>query len=168
MTIKIATAECFTHGLVAREIHACTQGYQGEFGPQLWCPETIKNFQEEVMLLCGLFIPTLTALKTVLKVDPPEPHRLINGIKVYQQKEDQEVAVLMARAVKDLTGADVGIGTTAGIGKGGIALLTDQYVVKTTSDVYADLCSADSQKLLLRQRSGVKKTLGILEEIIGK
>lgn len=168
MTIKIATAECFTHGLVAREIHACTQGYQGEFGPQLWCPETIKNFQEEVMLLCGLFIPTLTALKTVLKVDPPEPHRLINGIKVYQQKEDQEVAVLMARAVKDLTGADVGIGTTAGIGKGGIALLTDQYTVKTTSDVYADLCSADSQKLLLRQRSGVKKTLGILEEIIGK
>lgn len=121
-----------------------------------------------MILLCGLFIPTLTALKTVLKVDPPEPHRLINGIKVYQEKEDQEVAVLMARAVKDLTGADVGIGTTAGIGKGGIALLTDQYVVKTTSDVYADLCSADSQKLLLRQRSGVKKTLDILEEVIGK
>jgi uncharacterized protein (UPF0254 family) len=168
MTIKIATAECFTHGLVAREIHACTQGYKGEFGPQLGGPETIKNFQDEVLLLCGLFIPTLTALKTVLKVDPPEPHRIINGIKVYQEKEDQEVAVLMARAVKDLTGADVGIGTTAGIGKGGIALLTDQYVVKTTSDVYADLCSADSQKLLLRQRSGVKKTLGILEEIIGK
>ncbi len=168
MTIKIATAECFTHGLVAREIHACTQGYQGEFGPQLWGPETIKNFQEEVILLCGLFIPTLTALKTVLKVDPPEPHRLINGIKVYQEKEDQEVAVLMARAVKDISGADIGIGTTAGIGKGGIALLTDQYVVKTTSDVYADLCSADSQKLLLRQRSGVKKTLDILEEVVGK
>lgn len=168
MTIKIATAECFTHGLVAREIHACTQGYKGEFGPQLGGPETIKNFQDEVLLLCGLFIPTLTALKTVLKVDPPEPHQLINGIKVYQEKEDQEVAVLMARAVKDLTGADVGIGTTAGIGKGGIALLTDQYVVKTTSDVYADLCSADSQKLLLRQRLGVKKTLDILEEVIGK
>lgn len=168
MTIKIATAECFTHGIVAREIHACTQGYKGEFGPQLGGPETIKNFQDEVLLLCGLFIPTLTALKTVLKVDPPEPHQLINGIKVYQEKEDQEVAVLMARAVKDLTGADVGIGTTAGIGKGGIALLTDQYVVKTTSDVYADLCSADSQKLLLRQRSGVKKTLDILEEVIGK
>ncbi|MGV8144205.1 MAG: FeGP cofactor biosynthesis protein HcgF family protein, partial [Methanothermobacter sp.] len=30
--LKVATAECFTHGLIAREIHALSQGYDGKFG----------------------------------------------------------------------------------------------------------------------------------------
>jgi uncharacterized protein (UPF0254 family) len=166
MTIKIATAECFTHGIIAREIHACAQGYQGEFGPDIWKPTTLENFQDEITLLCGMFIPTLSALKSVLKVDPPEPHKLLNGIKVYKEEDDQEVAVLMAKAVKNISGADIGIGTTAGIGKGGIAIVTPELAVKTTSDVYADLCSSNSEQLLLRQRSGVEKTLLLLEQIL--
>ncbi len=161
MTIKIATAECFTHGIIAREIHACCQGYQGEFGPNV-----LGNLPDDVILLCGMFIPTLSALKTVLKVDPPEPHKLINGIKVYNEEDDQEVAVLMAKAVKNISGADIGIGTTAGIGKGGIAIVIDEYTLKTTSDVCADLCSFDSEQLLLRQKSGVEKTLILLKQIL--
>jgi uncharacterized protein (UPF0254 family) len=166
MTITIATAECFTHGIIAREIHAAIQGYRGEFGPNIWNPQTLKNLQDDVILLCGMFIPTMSALKSVLKVDPPEPEELIKGIKVYHEDDDQKVAVLMARAVKDISGADIGIGTTAGIGKGGIAIVTDELTVKITSDVYADLCSSDSQQLLARQRSGIKKTLDVLEDIL--
>lgn len=161
MTIKIATAECFTHGIIAREIHACCQGYQGEFGPKV-----LGNLPDDVTLLCGLFIPTLSALKTVLKVDPPEPHKLINGIKVYNEEDDLEVAMLMAKSVRDINCADIGIGTTAGIGRGGIAIITDKFTVKTTSDVYADLCSSDSKQILLRQNSGIKKTLSILKDVI--
>ncbi|HII83805.1 MAG TPA: UPF0254 family protein [Methanobacterium subterraneum] len=161
MTIKIATAECFTHGIIAREIHACGQGYQGEFGPKV-----LENLPDDVILLCGMFIPTLSALKTVLKVDPPEPQKLINGIKVYNEEDDQKVALLMAKAVKNISGADIGIGTTAGIGKGGIAIVTDGYAFKTTSEVYADLCSPDSEQLLLRQKSGVEKTLILLKQIL--
>lgn len=166
MTITVSTAECFTHGIIAREIHACTQGYQGEFGPQIWDPETLEFVQDKVILLCGMFIPTLSALKSVLKVDPPKPHKIINGIKVYHENEDQEVALLMAKAVKDISVADIGIGTTAGIGKGGIAIVSDEFTVKVTSDVYADLCSSNSEELLARQTSGIKKTLNILEQIL--
>ncbi|BDZ70827.1 FeGP cofactor biosynthesis protein HcgF family protein [Methanobacterium petrolearium] len=168
MTITVATAECFTHGIIAREIHACTQGYQGEFGPQVLKPESLKNFQDNVILLCGMFIPTLSALKSVLKVDPPKPHKIINGIKVYHEKEDQEVALLMARAVKKISGADVGIGTTAGIGRGGISIVTQDKTVRINSDEYADLCSPNSEQLLSRQRSGVKKTLILLEQILNQ
>lgn len=166
MTIKIATAECFTHGIIAREIHACAQGYNGEFGPHILLPEKFKNIQSDVILLCGMFIPTISALKSVLKVDPPQPHRIINGVKVYHEEDDQEVAVLMANAVKEISEADIGIGTTAGVGKGGIAIVTNDLVIKATSDVYADLCSSNSEQLLLRQKSGVEKTLVLLEQFL--
>jgi len=166
MTITVATAECFTHGIIAREIHARTQGYQGEFGPHVLKQESRKNIQDDVILLCGMFFPTLCALRSVLKVDPPKPHKIINGIKVYHEKEDQEVALLMAEAVKKISGADIGIGTTAGIGKGGIAMVSDEFTVKFTSDVYADLCSCDSEELFARQRSGVEKTLEVLEQFL--
>jgi uncharacterized protein (UPF0254 family) len=166
MTITVATAECFTHGIIAREIHAAIQGYQGEFGPKSLNLEWLKDRRGEVILLCGMFIPTLSACKSILKIDPPKPQKLINGIKVYNEEDDQKVAVLMARAVKDISGADIGIGTTAGIGRGGIAIVTDELTVKTTSDVYADLCSSDSQQLLSRQRSGVEKTLVLLKPVL--
>jgi len=168
MTITVATAECFTHGIIAREIHAAIQGYQGEFGPKSLNLQWLKDRRGEVILLCGMFIPTLSAVKSVLKVDPPQPQKLINGIKVYPEEDDQKVALLMAKAVKEISGADIGIGTTAGIGRGGIAIVTGELTVKTTSDVYADLCSSDSRQLLERQKSGVKKTLELLENILNK
>ena len=64
-----------------------------------------------------MFIPTLSALKSVLNVDPPQPHKIIREIKVYHEEDDQEVALLMADAIRNITGADIGIGTTAGVGK---------------------------------------------------
>ena len=161
MMITISTAECFTHGMVAREIHAYSQGYLGEFGPKY-----LQNIQKDVLLLCGMFIPTLTALTSILKVEPPKPQELIRGIKVYDELTDQKVAYLMARAVKDLTGAQVGIGTTAGIGRGAIVILSDEIMFKATSDVYADLRFPDSDLLLERQRSGVQKTLSLLVELL--
>jgi len=166
MTITVATAECFTHGIIAREIHAAIQGYQGEFGPKSLNMQWLKDRRGELILLCGMFIPTLSAVKSVLKVDPPQPQKLINGIKVYQEEDDLEVALLMARAVKEITGADIGIGTTAGIGRGGIAIITDELTVKTTSDVSADLCSSNSNQLLARQKSGIKKTFMLLESVL--
>jgi uncharacterized protein (UPF0254 family) len=166
MTITVATAECFTHGIIAREIHAAIQGYQGEFGPKSLNLQWLKDRSGEVILLCGMFIPTLSAVKSVLKVDPPQPQKLINGIKVYHEEDDLKVAVLMARAVKEITGADIGIGTTAGIGRGGIAIVTNELTVKTTSDVYADLCSSSSNQLLARQKSGIKTTFELLECVL--
>jgi len=58
---------------------------------------------------------------------------LIKGIKVYDEKTDKKVAVLMAQAVKHTTSADIGIGTTAWIGRGDIAIVTDDYKIELSS-----------------------------------
>jgi len=162
--IKVATAECFTHGHIAREIHAISQGYDGEFGPNY---PLLKNVTQDLTVVCGIFAPTLSALQKVLKVDPPEPLKLIRGIKVYDEENDKKVAVMMAEAVKDLLEADMGIGTTAGIGRGGIAISTDEYTVVTSSGFYADITTHDSSRLLKRQECGIKKVLSVFVGVLG-
>ncbi|MCE5213699.1 MAG: UPF0254 family protein [Methanobacterium sp.] len=170
--IKIATAECFTHGLIAREIHALSQGYEGEFGCEyLYDPnkpiKTVKNvFKQDISVICGVFVPTLSGLKNILKIDAPTPFKIIKGVKVYDEKYDKKVAILMANAIMDVSKADIGIGTTAGIGRGGIALSTEKYTIVTTSGFYADLTSLCSSQLLKRQKKGVEKALDLLKVIL--
>lgn len=162
--IKIATAECFTHGKIGRELHALAQSYEGNFGR-----EYIKNLQDygdfdynELSVTCSLFIPTIEAVVKILNVkNPPKPDKLIKGIKVYDEAGDKLVSRIMAQAVKDLSDCDIAIGTTAGIGRGGISILTDKYEITTTTDIYADLCEKDSENLFQRSEDGIKKTLEI-------
>ena len=163
--IKIATAECFTHGKIGRELHAIAQNYEGNFGR-----DYIKNLQDygdfdydELSVTCSLFIPTIEAVEKILNVkNPPKPDKLIKGIKVYDEKEDKTVSKIMAHAVKDLSDCDIAIGTTAGVGRGGISIITDEYEITTTTDVYADLCENNSEKLFQRSENGIKKTLEII------
>lgn len=162
--IKIATAECFTHGKIGRELHALAQNYEGSFG----C-EYIENLNDygdfdysELSVTCSLFIPTIEAVVKILNVkNPPKPDELIKGIKVYDEKGDGKVSRIMAQAVKDLSECDIAIGTTAGVGRGGICIITDKYEILTTSDVYADLCENNSEELFQRSENGIKKALEI-------
>lgn len=177
--ITIATAECFTHGILAREIHALAQDYEDNFAShylnlitaaQNDCLEDgilkgnhslfdLKNLS----VSCGLFIPTLDAVKSVLKIEnPTEPLGLLKGIKIYDDAEDIEMSILMAESVKKISSSDIGIGTTAGIGYGGMAIVDDDMIISTSSDVSADLINANSNDLYLRQKSGIEKTLKIL------
>lgn len=68
----------------------------------------------------------------------------------------------MPQAVKDLSDCDIAIGTTAGIGRGGISIVTDKYEITTTTDVYADLCENNSEELFKRSENGIIKTLDII------
>lgn len=162
--IKIATAECFTHGKIGRELHALAQNYEGNFG----C-EYIKNPEDfgdvdynELSVTCSLFIPTIEAVVKILNVEnPPKPNELIKGIKVYDEIGDKQVSKIMAQAVKDLSDCDIAIGTTAGVGRGGISIITDEYEITTTTDVYADLCENDSEELFKRSENGIEKALEI-------
>ena len=177
--ITIATAECFTHGILAREIHALAQDYEDNFAShylnlitaaQNDCLEDgilrgnhslfdLKNLS----VSCGLFIPTLDAVKSVLKIEnPTEPLGLLKGIKIYDDAGDIEMSILMAESVKKISSSDIGIGTTAGIGYGGMAIVDDDMIISTSSDVSADLINANSNDLYLRQKSGIEKTLKIL------
>ena len=68
----------------------------------------------------------------------------------------------MAQAVKDLSDCDISIGTTAGMGRGGICIITDKYEIITTTDIPADLCENNSEELFQRSEDGIKKTLEII------
>ena len=162
--IKIATAECFTHGKIGRELHAIAQNYEGDFGCEYVNLNDYGDFNyNELSVTCSLFIPTIEAVVKILNVkNPPKPDKLIKGIKVYDEKGDKKVSKIMAQAVKDLSDCDIGIGTTAGIGHGGISIITNEYEITTTTDVYADLCKNNSDELFQRSENGIKKALEIV------
>ena len=177
--ITIATAECFTHGILAREIHALAQGYEDNFGSKYsyLVNKVEKDCLKDAILedkcsifdlrnlsvTCGLFIPTLDAVKSILQIENPvEPLELIKGIKVYDDIGDIEMSILMAEAAKKIANTSIGIGTTAGIGYGGIAIVDDDIIISTSSDVSANLIDADCDNLYMRQKSGVEKTLKML------
>lgn len=163
--IKIATAECFTHGKIGRELHALAQNYEGNFGLEhIKNPKDYGDFDyNNLSVTCSLFIPTIEAVVKILDVkNPPKPDTLIKGIKVYDEQGDKSVSKIMAQAVKDLSDCDIAIGTTAGIGRGGISIITDEYEITTTTGVYADLCQNNSEELFKRSDDGIKKTLEII------
>lgn len=162
---KIATAECFTHGKIGMELHTLAQGYEGNFGCNYI--KDITSYGDfdygNISVTCSLFIPTIEAVVKILNVDnPPKPDKLIKGIKVYDEVGDKAASNIMAHAVKDLCDCDIAVGTTAGIGRGGITVITDEYEIVTTADVYADLIENNSEDLFKRSESGIKKALDII------
>lgn len=163
--IRIATAECFTHGEIGRELHALAQGYEGDFGCRyIGNPKEYGDFDyNELSVTCSLFIPTIEAVKKILNVaNPPEPKTLIKGIKVYDEEGDKTVSKIMAKAVMEMSDCDIAIGTTAGVGHGAIAIITKDYEITAITDVYADLNELDSKELYERSQSGINKTLEII------
>ena len=163
--IKIATAECFTHGKIGRELHALAQNYEGSFGRDyIENPTEYGNFDyDKLSVTCSLFIPTIEAVVKILNIkNPPKPKELIKGIKVYDEQGDKAVSKIMAQAVKDLTDCDIAIGTTAGVGHGAISIITDEYEITTTTGVYADLSENNSEELFKRSEDGIKKALKIV------
>lgn len=68
----------------------------------------------------------------------------------------------MAKAVKNITNCDIAIGTTAGIGHGGISIVTDKLEITTTTNINADLRENNSLDLLKRQENGIKKAIEII------
>lgn len=194
--ITIATAECFTHGFIAHELHVLAQGYKNKFGSNFEdlinsiIQEYVENkydingnnFLEygsenkkpsfnfnNLSVTSGMFIPTLSAVNNILKIkDPIEPMFLIKDIKVYNTKDDRKMAIKMAEAVRNLSCSDIGIGTTAGIGYGGIAIVDKDMIIVTSSDVYADLIECKSDDLYNRQINAIKKTLRIFIYYLNK
>ena len=162
--IKISTAECFTHGKIGRELHALAQNYDGEFGSEyVKSPQDYGDFDfSELSVTCSLFIPTIEAVEKILNVEnPPKPDKLIKGIKVYDEMGDKKVSLIMAQAVKKLSGCDIAIGTTAGIGHGAISIITDKYEITAITNVYADLRENKSDDLFKRSEDGIRKALKI-------
>jgi len=160
MSIRVATAECFTHGKVAEEVHAFSRGYPGNYTWRL-SPEKYG-----LSLVAGLFIPTLSGVRTILRIDPLPVITSIDDIKVYDQDGDLAMALIMAEAVKSITGSEIGIGTSAGIGKGGVAIVCDAVKIINKTEISADLRSSLPSEILARQKSGIDIALLCLEKCL--
>jgi uncharacterized protein (UPF0254 family) len=158
--ITIATAECFTHGKVAQEIHSFSQGYPLNYSWNL-NPDEFK-----LSVIGSVFAPTISGVKSLLQIEPLPPITTIDDIKVYDEEGDLKMAFMMAKAVRNITGANIGIGTTAGIGKGGIAVCNESVHLSCTSDINADLRTSSTGRILKRQQSGIEKALFLLENLI--
>ncbi|GAA5818021.1 MAG: UPF0254 family protein [Methanobrevibacter sp. CfCl-M3] len=210
--IKIATAECFTHGHIGREIHNFIQNYKGnlvskylgditndyfkdivenkysediedEYGEDKIIDMDTENknldklqvsddLRENLILVSSLFLPSVDGLSKILGLNPPEPQEIINGVKIYGEEKDKFVSSLMANGVRELLNVDIGIGTTAGIGRGGITISNNKLDIITTTDVYADLRTLtniglnDSELIFKRQENGIVKTLKLLLHLL--
>lgn len=160
MILKIATAECFTHGKVAQEIHAFSQGYPQNYK---W---NINSSDFQLSLVAGMFIPTISGVINMLKFEPIPPLETINDIKVYNQEGDLKMAKLMAKSIKEITSSDIGVGSTAGVGKGGIAVCNDEFILSISSDVEVDLRNNNADLIFKRQKSGIEIALKLLELLI--
>lgn len=160
--LKISCAECFTLGKIAQEIHAFSRGYPRDYS---W---NIEGSHVKISLIGAVFVPTLTGVQNLLKIKPLEPFVTLDDIKVYEEKEDIIMAEMMAQAVQDIAGADIGIGSSAGIGKGGVAVCNHEMIISGPTGVNADLRKSSFELIIRRQKSGIKKTLYLLEHLIKK
>jgi uncharacterized protein (UPF0254 family) len=142
--IRVATAECFTHGMIARELH-------------------LRRKRYGISVVCGLFLPTLESLRVLGIKDLPKPVAIVDGIKIYDEEGDKIVAFEMARRVMEMFKTDVGIGSSAGIGRGCVAVVSKHHSIYAKTDVYANFLTSDEELILKRHRSGVEKALKLFE-----
>ena len=138
MNVKVATAESFTHGIIAREINTHYDNHNSNFN--------LKVLNKlNVELVCGILIPTLSAINSFLNKYPSESTGISKNIESPNEKTDLELAVLMAQKIKLISAPDIGIGTSPGISCFGIAVVTNKFTIKIISDLHDDKQTYDSR-----------------------
>ncbi|AEH07375.1 UPF0254 family protein [Methanothermococcus okinawensis] len=157
--LSIATAECFTHGKIGTTIHKIASGYN-EVKEHPYYP----YINGHVKVMASMFIPLKYSAEKLLNIKLPIPDYKYEYAKAYSEKNDLKVSYLMAKGVKDILNCDISIGTTAGVGRGGICILTNKNKYVFTTDVYGDLING--KNIIERQKNGIKKTLDVLVKIL--
>jgi len=157
--ISVATVECFTHGKIGMILHKMAMGY-----------EDVKDhpyypiFNGNIYVVASMFLPQRDVIKNILGIEIPPPDHPFKYAKVYREERDLEVAYLMAKGLKEKVGCNISIGTTAGVGRGGICILTDRSKYLFTTDIYGNVLTGEN--LIERSEDGVSKTLDKLVEIL--
>jgi uncharacterized protein (UPF0254 family) len=161
--ISVATAECFTHAKIGITIHKAASGYKDFEFKEIFDEEELRAMSN-VRVLASMFIPSAYAAEKLLNIKLPEPDYAYAYAKAYTEKNDLKVAYLMAKGLKDILNCNIAIGTTAGIGRGGICILTDKNKYLFTTDVYGDLIN--HKNIIERQENGIKKGLKKFVEVL--
>ncbi|CAB3288090.1 conserved protein of unknown function [Methanocaldococcus lauensis] len=163
--ITVATAECFTHANIGLTIHKASSGYENFEYKYLFSDEDLRLIKN-VKVLVSMFVPSIYGAEKLLDVKLPEPDYNYKYAKAYSEEKDLEVAKLMANSLKKKLNANICIGTTAGIGRGAICIVTDYNIYLFTSDVYANLLTFENVKE--RQKSGIEMGIKKFLEILKK
>ncbi|ACV24204.1 UPF0254 family protein [Methanocaldococcus fervens] len=163
--ITVATAECFTHANIGLTIHKAAAGYEDFEFKYLFSDEDLK-LVKNVKIITAMFIPSIIGAEKLLDIKLPEPDYSYKYAKAYSEEKDLIVAKLMAEVLKKKLNVNIAIGSTAGVGRGAICIITDKNCHLFTSDVYANLITFENVKE--RQKNGIeigiKKFLEILKE----
>ena len=157
--LSIATIECFTHGKIGVILHKIAMGYR-DVKELPYYPIFNKN----IYVMASMFLPQRDVVESILGIELPPPDYTYRYAKVYSEKKDLEVAYLMAKGLKDKLECNIAVGTTAGIGRGGICILTDNRRFLFTTDVYGNVLTGEN--LVERSEDGISKTLNKLAEIL--
>ena len=159
--ITVATAECFTHGKIGITIHKMASGYD-----EVKEHPYYEYINGNVKVMASMFIPSKYSAEKLLNVELPEPDYAYEYAKAYSEENDLKVAYLMAKGIKNILNCDIAIGTTAGVGKGGICILTDNSKYVFTTDIQGDLIKG--KNIIQRQKNGIEKTINKFVEILKK
>ncbi|XRO74822.1 UPF0254 family protein [Methanocaldococcus sp. 28A] len=163
--ITVATAECFTHANIGLTIHKAAAGYEDFEFKYLFSDEDLKLIRS-IKIIAAMFIPSIVGAEKLLDIKLPEPDFNYRYAKAYSEEKDLEVAKLMAWGLKKKLNVNIAIGTTAGIGRGAICILTDNSCYLFTTDVYANLITFENVKE--RQKNGIEKGIKKFLEILKK
>ena len=157
--IPVATAECFTHGRIGVILHKMAMGYKDVKSHPYY-----PIFNKNICVIASMFLPQRDAIKNILDIELPPPDYTYRYAKVYNEKNDLKVAYFIAKGLKDKLRCSITIGTTAGVGRGGICILTDKNKYLFTTDVYGNILTGEN--LVERSEDGLYKTLDKLIEIL--
>ena len=163
--ITVATAECFTHANIGLTLHKAAAGYEDFEFKYLFSEEDLK-LMRNVKVITAMFVPSIAGAEKLLDIKLPEPDFNYKYAKAYSEEKDLEVAKLMAEGLKKKLNANIAIGSTAGVGRGAICILTDNNCYLFTSDVYANLITFENVKE--RQKNGIEKGIKKFLEVLKK
>ncbi len=160
--ITVATAECFTHGKIGLTIHKAASGYKDFEYKYLFNEDDLKIIKN-VKVLVSMFLPSIYATQKLLNISLPEPDYSYNYAKAYSEEKDIIVAKQIAKALKEKLNVDISIASTAGVGRGAIAIYSKKLHIFTT-DIYANLLTHEN--VIERQKNGIEKGIKKFLEIL--
>ena len=151
--ITFASAECFTHSLIGAEVHRLSAPY---------VPGRLP-----VSVVASLFLPGVFAVRELLGVSLPSPICEVNGVKVYDEEGNVNVVRALSRVLKEKLKVDIALSSSAGIGRGVIAVLfkDSEFLIKTEISL-SNFPDAPYELIEKRKREGVEKAVDCLKTFL--
>ncbi|OMH39955.1 hypothetical protein BLW93_07755 [Desulfurobacterium indicum] len=151
--LTFASVECFTHCEIGMGLHKLSAPY-------------VEN-RLPVSVSAVMFLPSVYSIEEVLDIRLPAPKAHINGVKVYDEIGNMNVALILSRVLKEKMGVDISVASSAGNGRGTVCLRFNKetFIIRTTNEV-RNFPFTDAEKVYRRKAEAVDKTLLLLKALI--